>query len=406
MILGDRLNGDRLLVNEMRATYVVRSFLDYRVPVLEALRRELGCGFRVLFSADYVPERVASKVRAVVGEQAIGMSGEKRIGPNSTQGFANRAFRFVYQPGIMRAIEQSQPDVVIGDGFYQWTSFALAHRLRHRTPLVVCYERTFHTERNAQRVRTLYRRWVMRLVDAMAVNGSLSREYSEWLGMSPERITTGQMVADTDNLARLISQVSHGQRCALRQRWGVPGLVFVAVGQLIPRKGLAELLHGWKRLEDGGFGDCVLVLVGAGSSETALREHARALGLRRVVFEGHVDYDAIAPYYASADVFVMPTLEDNWSLVVPEAMACGLPVLCSKYNGCFPELIEPDGNGWVFDPLDCEDTFHALKRCAENRERLAAMGARSREIVADHTPAHAAEAILRACELAIAHRRT
>ncbi|NBB81151.1 MAG: glycosyltransferase [Verrucomicrobia bacterium] len=300
---------------------------------------------------------------------------------------------------------RSEPEVLVGDGFFQWTSFALAHRLRHGTPLVVCYERTFHTERHAQRLRTWYRRQALRFVDAMSVNGSLSREYSQWLGMSPERITTGQMVADTENLSRLVSRVNRAECAALRGKWGDPDWVFVAVGRLVPCKGLSELFRGWKRLEEAGVDDCRLVLIGGGPLDKDLRYEAQSLGLRRVFFEGHVDYDAIAQYYASADVFVMPTLEDNWSLVVPEAMACGLPVLCSRYNGCFPELIEPGGNGWVFDPLDETDTFEALTRCVEYRDKLASMGARSREIVSEHTPQHAADAIFRACELAIAHRR-
>ena len=99
----------------------------------------------------------------------------------------------------------------------------------------------------------------------------------------------------------------------------------------------------------------------------------------------------------------MPTLEDNWSLVVSEAMACGLPILCSCYNGCYPELIEPGGNGWIFDPLDETDTYSALHRCVVNRSRLPQMGVRSQEIVAKYTPENAAKAILEACRIALEH---
>ena len=123
-----------------------------------------------------------------------------------------------------------------------------------------------------------------------------------------------------------------------------------------------------------------------------------------MLFCGSVDYDDIAKYYVAADFFIMPTLEDNWSLVVPEAMACGLPVLCSEYNGCHPELIDSGKNGWVFDPLSREDTFQALKKCAENKSRLKQMGEKSKEIVSHHTPRHAAQAIFDACEIALTHR--
>lgn len=388
----------------MRVTYVVRSFLDYRVPVLKALDGLLEGQLSVLFSAHNVPQRVTAKVGSVLGDRAQALTGERRIGPESIQGFANRSLRLVYQPGILRAIAESRPDVLIGDGFYQWTSFALAYRLRHGTPLVVAYERTAHTERNAQRLRVAYRRLVLRHVDAMTVNGRLSSEYSESLGMSCDRITMGQMVADTANLAARTAEVSADTKAALRESWGSPDLVFLFVGRLIELKGVRELLAGWALLESKIPGNWRLVLVGAGEAEGALREQVAALGLQQVVFEGHVDYDAIAPYYAAADVFVIPTLEDNWSLVVPEAMACGLPVLCSPYNGCHPELVEQGGNGWVFDPLNAEDTFGTLERCTRQKETLVDMGERSRQIVANHTPEHAARAILDACEIAVRHR--
>lgn len=389
----------------MRVTYVVRSFLDYRVPVLEALDQLLDGQLSVAFSAQHVPQRVTAKVRSVLGHRAHALTGERRIGPESIQGFANRSLRLVYQPGIFRAIAESRPDVLIGDGFYQWTSFALAYRLRHGTPLVVAYERTAHTERNAQRLRVAYRRFVLRYVDAMTVNGRLAREYSESLGMPRDRITMGQMVADTANLETRTAEVSAEEKTALRESWGSPDLVFLFVGRLIELKGVRELLAAWSLLESRIPGNWRLALVGSGEAEGALREQVASLGLRQVVFEGHVDYDVIAPYYAAADVFVIPTLEDNWSLVVPEAMACGLPVLCSRYNGCYPEMVEPGGNGWVFDPLDAADTFSVLARCVQRKEMLVDMGERSRQIVADHTPKHAAQAICDACNIALAHRK-
>ena len=57
----------------------------------------------------------------------------------------------------------------------------------------------------------------------------------------------------------------------------------------------------------------------------------------------------------------MPTLEDNWNLVVPEAMACGLPIACSIYNGCYPELVHEGINGKLFGPLKEKTIIEALK---------------------------------------------
>lgn len=208
------------------------------------------------------------------------------------------------------------------------------------------------------------------------------------------------MAADNEGLAKTASAMSSFKIKKMRNNWRNPELVFLAAGNLNERKGIRELINGWRRLEKDVPGEWRLVLIGDGSLEKVLKKQTRSLNLRNVIFVGPIDYDAMASYYAAADCFVMPTLEDNWSLVVPEAMACGLPIICSCYNGCYPELIEQGGNGWIFDPLDETDTYKALYRCVVNRSRLAKMGARSQEIVEKYTPENAAKAILEACRLA------
>jgi glycosyltransferase involved in cell wall biosynthesis len=333
------------------------------------------------------------------------MTGEKRIGPNEFPDFANTTFRIVFQPGLSREISKTEPDVLIADGFFQWTIFALLYKILHRTPLVICYERTFHTERNVQWYRTAYRKLVLKFIDAITCNGKLCSEYTQWLGMPESRITYGHMVAETENLKREVSFVSNSETEALKKMWGAHGLVFLAVGKLIKRKGCSELIYGWSLVEKVAQGEATLVFAGSGAEEDSLKSLAQSLGLSCVVFLGPVDYNDIAKHYAAADVFVMPTLEDNWSLVVPEAMACGLPILCSKYNGCYPELIAPGENGWVFDPLDKEDTFEALQKCLQNKPKLKQMGRRSMEIVSRYTPKHAANAILDACKIALTNKR-
>ena len=93
---------------------------------------------------------------------------------------------------------------------------------------------------------------------------------------------------------------------------------------------------------------------------------------------GRVNYTEIYKYYAIADVFINPTIEDNWSLVVPEAMACGLPVTTSIYNGCHIELVHKGENGITFDTYREEtliaalDYFHHqdLKIMGENSIKL------------------------------------
>ena len=388
----------------MKLLWVTRSVEDYRVPVFAALRELTRGHLRLLYSRERSSERVNQKIRDSLGEAAVGMSGERRLrGGRLGEGMANRWWLVTYQPGIGRAIEKEDPDVIIADGFFQWTAPALWFRIRKGVPLVVCYERTAYTERRAQWYRSLYRRLALRYVDAMCCNGRLSLEYTQSLGMPAGRITTGHMAADNDGLKARAEAISPARRKEVRRQWSAQGTVLLYVGQWNHRKGVRQLLDAWALLEKAAPGQATLILVGGGPEEANLRAQAERLALMNVRFLGRVDYDSLADYYVAADAFIIPTLEDNWSLVVPEAMACGLPVLCSKYNGCWPELVK-ESNGWVFDPLDAQDTLATLRTALASADRLPAMGQASRAIVSEHSPARAAQAILDACHIAREHR--
>ena len=93
----------------MRITYVARSFLDYRVPVLAELDKLCGNELRFISSTKLTPERALKRLRGVLGERAVYLSGEKSLGVDNPIE-ANTSICIPFQPGLMRAIAQSQPD--------------------------------------------------------------------------------------------------------------------------------------------------------------------------------------------------------------------------------------------------------------------------------------------------------
>ena len=99
-------------------------------------------------------------------------------------------------------------------------------------------------------------------------------------------------------------------------------------------------------------------MVGGGELESKLREEFASIPT--VFIEGRKEYSEVCKYYAIADVFILPTIEDNWSLVIPEAMSCGLPVATSIYNGCHSELIQEGENGTIFDTYNEDSIIQAL----------------------------------------------
>jgi len=212
-----------------------------------------------------------------------------------------------------------------------------------------------------------------------------------------------------------------------------------------------------------------LVFVGSGELEGALKEQARVLGLTvidrtkwkagesseashslpaishkencgTVFFYGFRQIEENPVFYSLAEAFVLPSLKEEWGLVVNEAMACSLPVIVSRTAGCAEDLLpgseswqcsvgsirsgenadagdckletenslERRSNGFVFDPKSSDALSEALRRIADplNPQRstlnAAAMGRRSREIVERFSCENFARQALRAAEAASA----
>ncbi len=379
----------------MRITWVTRSFLDYRIPVYKELNRLCGNQLTLIYYRDVVPERVQHKIETVLGARAIALTGEWRLSGKQSSPISDlkrKGVRIPFQPGLLRTLKDSAPDVMISDGFFQWSYATLSWRFWKKVPHVMCYEPTAHTERNAQWYRTLYRRLAAKWIDALCCNGLLCKEYAVSLGIAPEKIFLGNMAADSQGLERESRKISDEQVQELKRQWNITGPLLLYVGRLVDLKGVQQLLEAWYIAQP----DLSLMLIGDGSARPALEQFCHEKRCDRVHFAGAINYDQLPIFYRAADLFIIPTLQDNWSLVVPEAMACGLPIACSKYNGCYPELVKPE-NGWVFDPLDQRSTVNTLQEIVDRKDDLQLMGKRSLEIVAEHTPQKAAESIYKAC---------
>ena len=379
----------------MRITWVTRSFLDYRIPVFQALDSLCGGQLTVIYNGDVVPLRCQNKLKQAIGTRAVDMHGEMRIGRRHQLGVANKGIRIPIQKGLLKKIRETNPDVIVSDGFFQWTYAPLILRMQkwNNVSHVMCYEKTRHTERNAPQWRIRYRRFVTKWIDAIDCNGQLCEKFVREVIKFQKTITHGHMTADTSGMAANVKAASDADVNAMINRYNLQGLTFIYVGRLIPLKGLMQLLRAWK---DAALTDATLMLVGEGQQQEEIESYIRQNNITNVKLTGAVNYDDLGPYYKAADCFIIPTLEDNWSLVVPEAMASGLPIACSIYNGCHPELVKPE-NGWTFDPLDLDNTVATLRSISDSREKLAEMGAASKKIVSNHTPQHAAQGIYNAC---------
>ena len=378
----------------MKILWVNSSFLDYRIPVYKRLNELSGGNFYIVYSRTMVPERIPYKIEAAIGNHAIAIDGENQLCIGKSDTLANKNLRIPRPSGLYKVIKEVNPDIIIGEGFFQWTPFALRYSITHRKPLFIGYERTKWTERDCPKWRALYRKVVDEFTRGYLCNGILTKEYlMDELKVSEKKITTGTMSADSEGLAKASLSISPEERAAFKHSLGLheEGITFLYSGYLIPRKGVDYLLQAWMKHIQTYPKDQLLLVGGGELQESLSKTYGRE---KSIYFMGTVVYDTIYRYYNAADVFVIPTLEDNWSLVVPEAMACGLPVACSVYNGCYPELVHEGENGALFDPLDVKSTVKALDYF--HHVDLDQQGARSIEIEKQYNTERVAQNIFNA----------
>ncbi|MCI5144429.1 MAG: glycosyltransferase family 1 protein [Candidatus Electrothrix sp. AR3] len=139
---------------------------------------------------------------------------------------------------------------------------------------------------------------------------------------------------------------------------------FVYVGELTPRKGVDLLVRAFAQLL-AKVPDAVLTLVGKGEEMEALKILAKTLGCENaVIFQGSIPYESVPREMVCHDVFVLPTRLDVFGLVVAEAVACGLPIICSCYAGVANDLVKK--NGLIVDPKNLAEMAEAMEKMARN----------------------------------------
>lgn len=129
----------------------------------------------------------------------------------------------------------------------------------------------------------------------------------------------------------------------------------LGVGQFIYRKGWDLLLNAMEGISD----DVALCLIGG----KPIEEYKRIVEekkLRHVYFKDFMKSEELSEYYKAADLFVLPTREDIWGLVINEAMNYGLPVITTTACVAGLELVQEGENGYLITNIDSESGCQKL----------------------------------------------
>lgn len=302
---------------------------------------------------------------------------------------------------IAKTLDELKPSVVAIPGWgFPESRAALAWCKRNGAISILMSESKYDDER-----RVWWKEWIKAKLyvskfEAALVGGEAHRKYLIGMEFPSARIFSGYDTVDNQFFARTAAAAREDKQQTYARQPRIPRErpFFIAATRLIERKNVARLLDAYAsyRREVGSDAAWDLVVCGSGVEENALRRLLSELEIENYVhLPGFVAYQDMGDWYGTAEAFIHPAWQEQWGLVVNEACAAGLPILCSRTVGAAAELVRDGINGLLFDPHDADEVARALRSIhqmsAAERER---MGRASENIVADFGPEKFGEGLL------------
>jgi len=215
---------------------------------------------------------------------------------------------------------------------------------------------------------TMQRRVARRLRHVVTVSAASAAEITEHLGVPRQRQTVVPVGTDPE----------HFSPDAAVAR--VPGRVVTTASADVPLKGLAVLVEAIAKARTER--PVELVIIGTAKRGGAALELVDRYGLGGAVrFTGRVSEAELVHYPRSAQLAVVPSLFEGFSLPAVEAMACATPLVATT-GGALPEVVGPDGHAALLvPPGDAQALAAAIGRVLDDPELGARLGAAGRERV-------------------------
>jgi glycosyltransferase involved in cell wall biosynthesis len=334
--------------SDVKAWLIQPAIAPYRVPLFQAIGNTPGIDLTVVIQAETLaghPWKIDLDSLPFRVLHVPSMRWQRN--------FESEAF---ISPAIIREYLRHRPDVVICSGFTMSTMLLFLPMLLFGTPFIIWNEGTRSTDGNISPIKLRIRRVLARQASGFLVAGSLSRQYIEGLLPRPENglYHLAYNCIDNEHFMRDMSNEDDRVHLnQLKQRFARRNLLHV--GKLGERKGIKQLLEAYRRLvHDRGMQDVGLILLGDGPLRQYIFDFAEQHKLDKIHVGGFVSQDQIPVYYALADVFVLLSLADPNPLVIFEALAAGLPIVCSSRAGNAVDFIVNGSNGYQVDPLDTD----------------------------------------------------
>ncbi len=230
-------------------------------------------------------------------------------------------------------------------------------------------------------LRKALMRWFYGICDACLYIGSRNRDFYRSLGVPERRLFF--VPYSVDNAAFFsATERSRALRDATRAELGVadgiPLILFAS--KLTSRKRPADLLLAYESLRASGVA-AALVYIGDGSERGDLEREVREKAIPDVHFVGFKNQTELPRYLAASNVFVLPSTDEPWGLIINEAMCAGLPVITTTEVGAAADLVQDGHTGFAYSAGCVDELAAALRKVLENEDLRRQLGSAARDCI-------------------------
>jgi glycosyltransferase involved in cell wall biosynthesis len=267
---------------------------------------------------------------------------------------------------LLDVVARRRPDVVVVCGWLYWpyTRLVQARELRHARVFVGMDSpwRGSLTQRLAK-----YRLGpLMRRLDMIVTAGDRSRQYARRLGVPESRIRSGYYGFDYDGYSRVADV-----RDAAPGGWPRQ---FLFVGRYVPAKDLGTLVAGYSEYRRSVSSPWGLTCCGWGEESRFLRD------VPGVTDAGFTPPSALAEIFSRHGALVLASQFEPWGVVIAEAAATGLPVICTTACGAGEDIVRDYFNGVTVAPSDPAALARAMRWVHDHEGELPVMGRRGQAL--------------------------
>jgi 1,2-diacylglycerol 3-alpha-glucosyltransferase len=296
---------------------------------------------------------------------------------------------------IVKILATTNPDILIVCGYYSVPAmfYVILWSLWNDKPIILLSDSKYDDE-----PRIFWKEYLKFLIvkryKAALVGAESHKQYLTKLGMLPKSIFFGFDVVENQSFNP--DKIRH-LPCPLSQFY------FLTVSRFVSKKNLFLLIRAYaeyRRINDNLSWD--LVLSGDGELRPQIEQQINELGLQKFIhLPGFLQQEELLPYFAHASCFIHASTQEQWGLVVNEAMAAGLPVIVSNRCGCFEDLVIQGVNGFGFDPTNQQELTDLMLKMSSGKVDLAMMGEASLKHIQKYSPDYFAQGLMKALEYSL-----